>query len=126
MSGYTHETCETKIYRQPDLTNRCLCHLSNDEVRQKYLNPALVFIRGKGDTRVVHFVQQRYEVPVSEYRSNFSWPVKKQPRMSYVSSNSKVQLKEKYERQKDTMVGYSDSGNSKYWSKGIAEKIFEK
>ncbi|KAG8201764.1 hypothetical protein JTE90_012823 [Oedothorax gibbosus] len=105
MSGYIHETCETRINRQ---AHRCLCHLSNDDVRQKYLNPALVFVRGKDDTRVVHFLQQQYRSCASEYRSNFGWPVKKQPSMtSYVPSKSQVQFRQKCELQ-DKIVCCAD------------------
>lgn len=126
MSGYVHETCEAKIYCHPGQTTRCLCHLSNDDVRQKFLDPALVFVRGKGDNRIVHFIQPNCEPSASEYRSNFSWPDKTYPAMPYIPQNNPVQYKPKSE-----VIGVIASNaethmNTKYWGKGIAEKIFEK
>ncbi|GFU01399.1 uncharacterized protein NPIL_510061 [Nephila pilipes] len=125
MSGHHHDTCDARVHCHHKSTTRCLCNLKNEDLRNKYLDPALVFVRGRDDNRIIHFIQPKYEWPVSEYRCNFKWPDSKHHPMPYERLRSPIQFKPKSEYD----MQYFETRKSpvpQQWSKGIAERIFEK
>ncbi|GFR29771.1 uncharacterized protein TNCT_175681 [Trichonephila clavata] len=125
MSGHTHETCDARVHCHHKLPTHCLCGLKSEDLRQKYLDPALVFVRGRDDNRIIHFIQPKYERPISEHRYSFKWPDAKHHPMPYEKPRSPIQFKpvSEYERQ---FPQARKCPEPQQWSKGIVERIFEK
>lgn len=128
MTGYAHQTCDTKVYCPHLQSDHCICCLSEEDARQKYLDPALIFVKGPRDNRIVHFIQPRIEKVVSEYRSNYSWPEKKRAVKPYVPPKENMRFETKAEYNKIYPIRKHHekfSKPSKEWNKGIAENFFE-
>ncbi|KAF8791846.1 hypothetical protein HNY73_003517 [Argiope bruennichi] len=125
MSGHIHETLDARVHCHHNIPTHCMCGLSKENLRQKYLDPALVFVRGRDDNRIIHFIQPQYTQHGSEYRSNFKWPSKKYPVIPYFPPKSPLRFEPKSEYDKQLSIPKVQP-QSLEWSKGIAERIFEK
>lgn len=126
MTGYAHNTCDTKVYCPHVLSERCLCCLSEEDARQKFLDPALIFVKGARDNRIIHFIQPKVVLPVSEYRSNYKWPDTESQAIPYVPPKEYVRFESKKEYDKIFSKSLPKKQVTFKWNKGIADQIFEK
>ncbi|GIY25231.1 uncharacterized protein CEXT_659391 [Caerostris extrusa] len=117
MSGHAHETCGARVHCHHKLPSHCLCGLNSGDLRQKYLDPAQLFVKGRDDNRIVHFVQPKFEKSVSEYREKFAWPNTKHPVVAYTAPKSPYRFEPKSELDKQSRTPKSAPKNPKNGTK---------